>query len=294
MAGFLGFWRKLPPTARGIVLICASTVFYASSHGMIRHIATDISALQISFIHNVVGLLLFTPWFLRYGFGGMRTARFPMHLLRSALNVCAMFAFFTALTVAPLAKVTALFFTSPIFAALLAVTFLGERMRLRRWSALGFGFLGTLIILRPGLVAIDTGTVLTLASALLWASAMIVIRRLGTTENTFTQTAYTSALMAAFSAPPAVFVWTWPSANTWGWLIAISTLGTCAHLSVAQGLREAEASVIAPFDFLKLIWISIIAYLAFSETPDVFIWTGAVIVIASTSYLAYREARARD
>lgn len=285
-------WASAPPTARGILFMVFSTLAFTLSHGFIRYIAPEIHGLQVSFIHNIVGLALFTPWFLRHGLSGMRTERFSLHLTRSAFNAGAMLTFFTALSITPLAKVTALFFTSPIFAALLAVIALGERMRGRRWSALFFGFAGTLIILRPGIVELDLGTVLVLISAFCWACAMVIMRKLGTTESSFTQIAYTSLLMAIYSAPPAIYVWVWPAPQTWLILLVIAMLGTVAQLAVAQGLREAEASVIAPFDFLKLVWISLIAWFAFGEGADIFIWGGAAIVIASTSYLAYRESRA--
>ena len=179
----------------------------------------------------------------------------------------------------------------PIFAAVLGVFLLRERVHLRRWSAIGVGFAGTLVVLRPGFQAVDLGSSLVLVSALLWAATMIVIKVLGRTESSMTITCYMNLLLTGLSLLPALFVWQAPSPAAWFWLLLIGLLGTAAQIALAQSLKEAETSVVMPFDFLKLIWTAALGYWLFSEAPDIFVWIGGAIIFVSSVYIAYRESR---
>ncbi len=277
---------------RGIVLMIASTVLFAMMHVMIRHLSSELHPFQIAFFRNLFGLAVFLPIVLRHGPGLFRTRRLPMHGVRALLNVVAMLSFFYALSVAPLARVTSLSFTAPLFAAILSVVLLGERFRLRRWTAIVVGFIGTLIILRPGVIPIDTGSILTLISAVFWACTMIVIKHLARTESSLTITGYMSLTMSVLSLGPALFVWINPTMNALVWLMATALTGTLAQIAFAQSLKEAETTAVMPFDFLKLVWVSIFGALIFSEIPDMLTWAGAIIVFASGFYIAWREHRA--
>ena len=288
-ARFSALWSGLPATTRGIALMLISTLFFSSMHALIRLISADLHTFQIALFRNFFGVLVILPWFLRDGLAPLRTQRLGLHGFRAVLNVCAMFAFFGALSLTPIAQVTALGFSAPIFAALLSILLLREVVRLRRWSAIVIGFLGTLVILRPGFESIDLGSALTLLSALLWGLTLIVIRVLGRTESSVTTTSYMVILMSLLSLVPAIFVCRWPSAEVWGLLVAAGVLGTLGQFAVAQALREAETGAIMPFDFFKLIWAAILGYLLFAEVPGPFIWLGGAMIFAAATYIAYRE-----
>lgn len=276
------------------MLMVASSFGFAGMHVLIRYISDDIHPFQIAFFRSFFGLIVFAPWLARSGLAVFRTGRLPMHLLRGGMNVVAMLMFFSALSLTPVARVTALAFTAPIFAALLSALVLGERFRARRWSALIFGFAGTLVILRPGIVAIDLGTVLVLCSAFVWGWVLIVIKVLARTESSLTITAYMNLLLAVFAFVPALLMWSAPSLENWCWLLVIAVLGTLAQVALAQALKETETSTVMPFDFLKLVWVAILGYFLFAETVDAFTWIGAMIVVGSSIYLAYRESRSGD
>ena len=222
-------------------------------HVLVRYVSSELHPIQISFFRNAFGLLVFAPWLMKYGLGVMSTKRLGLHCVRAVLNVAAMFAYFTALSITPLARVTALGFTAPIFAALLSVVLLGERFRFRRWAALIIGFAGTLVILRPGVQAIDLGSMLVLISAVLWGVTMIVIKVLARTETSMTITGYMNLFLTILSFGPALYFWQMPRAETWIWLLLIGVTGTLAQVALAQALKEAEAGVVMPFDFLKLV-----------------------------------------
>jgi drug/metabolite transporter (DMT)-like permease len=202
-----------------------------------------------------------------------------------------MFTFFTALNLAPLARVTALGFTAPIFATLLGVAVLGEVFRLRRGSAIVCGFLGALVILRPGFQTLDTGSLLALLSALLWGGTLIVIKVLGRSESSITITSYMNILLTLLSFIPALLVWRTPLGAQWAWLLAIGVLGTLSQVAVAQSLKEAEIGVVMPFDFFKLIWASMLGAVFFAELPGVFVWVGGAMIFAASAYIAIRESR---
>lgn len=278
--------------ARAIAAMTLSTLFFAFMHLLVRHVSADVHPIQIAFFRNFFGLIVFLPWFIRQGLAPLKTKRFPLHALRGGVNAVAMFAFFTGLSLTPLAKATALGFTAPIFAGLLSIALLGETFRLRRWSAIACGFAGVLLILRPGFHALDLGAALVLASSLLWGATIIIIKVLGRTESSVTTTIYMNLLLAAFSFVPALFVWRTPDLEIWLWLIAIGVLGTLAQILLAQALRESEPGVVMPLDFLRLIWASALGFLVFSEIPDLFVWLGGAVIFASSTYLAYREAKA--
>ena len=288
-----GVWSGLAPVTRGILLMVASTVGFATMHVLVRYVSAELHPFQIAFFRNAFGVVVFLPLMLKTGFAMFHTRRLGLHGLRAVLNVTAMLCFFSALSMTPIAQVTALAFTAPIFAAVLSVLLLREQVHVRRWTAILLGFLGTLVILRPGLQSIDLGSLLTLVAAVLWAATMIVIRVLGRSESSLTITAYMNVLLALLSFVPALLVWQAPSVTALLWLLAIGILGTLAQIALAQSLKEAEPGAVMPFDFLKLIWVTILGYLLFTELPDAFIWLGGAIIVLSTSYIAYRESQLR-
>ena len=289
----VGAWSALTPVTRGILLMVASTVLFSSMHVLVRFVSAELHPFQIAFFRNAFGVVVFLPFMLKTGLAVFHTRRPGLHGLRALLNVAAMLCFFTALSETPIAQVTALAFTAPIFAAVLSVILLRERVHLRRWSAILIGFLGTLVVLRPGFQSVDLGSLLTLVAAVLWAATMIVIRVLGRSDSSLTITAYMNVLLALLSLGPALLVWRMPSAGALLWLLIIGVLGTLAQIALAQSLKEAEPGAVMPFDFLKLIWVTILGYLLFAELPDAFIWLGGAIIVLSTSYIAYRESQLR-
>ncbi len=283
------WWQALSAASRGIILMVVSTICFSIMHTAVRHLSAELHPLQIVFFRNLFGMIVFLPLVLRSGLSFMRTKRLPMHLARAGLNVCAMSAFFMALSMTPLARVNALSFTAPLFTAVLTVLLLGERFRARRWAAIFFGFVGTMVILRPGVISIDPGSWLTLLAAFAWGLTMIVIRSLGRTESSLTITGYMITFLSLFSLGPALYVWQWPQVNAWLVLLLIGISGTIAQILLAESLKTAETTVVLPFDFLKVVWASMLGFMLFTEVPTIYTWAGAAIIFASSFYVAYRE-----
>jgi len=271
-------------------MMIASTLFFSSMHTVIRYISEDLHPFQIAFCRNLFGLAILVPIIVQQGEKIFRTSQLGLHAMRALIHMSSMLLFFSALAIAPIAKVTALSFTAPLFMALLGVLVFKERIWIRRWTAIIFGFIGALIVLRPGIEPLDTGSVMVLTAALTWAVTMIFIKFLVRKDTIITVTVYTSIFMTVLSVLPAVFVWQWPSIEAWGWLLFIGITGTLGQMTLAEALKNAEASAIMPFDFLKLIWAAALGYCFFAEIPTVYTWAGATLIFASGSYIVYRES----
>ena len=274
-----------------MLLLLGATVGFASMHAVIRIAASEQHPFEVAFFRNLFGLVVLSPFLLRHGFGALRTRRLPLHAARGAVHVSAMLMFFSAVPITPLGTVAALSFTAPLFVTVGAVLVLGEVVRIRRIAALAAGFAGALVIIRPGLAALDPGSLLVLGSSAVWAGAMILIKLLSRTESSLTMTAYMAVFLTPLSSIAAAFVWRWPSPEELAWFALMGSLGTVGHLCLAQAFREADAAAVLPVDFLRLIWASLFGYLLFGEVPVLFVWIGGTIIFASTLYLAYREAR---
>lgn len=272
-----------------VALIVGSSVCFVLMHSLIRYVSREVDPIQIAFLRNALGLIVFAPLIWWNGMAIFRTSRVGLHAFRIVLNMMAMFMFFYALSITEVATATALGFTAPIYTALLSVFVFGERFRWRRWAAIGFGFLGMLIIVRPGFIEIDQGSILVLLAAILWGIVMMTIKLLGRTESSLTITAYMNVGLAVLSFVPALFVWTNPSLPIWGLLVVIGVIGTAAQLALAEALKRAETTFVLPFEFLRLIWAALFGYLFFAEFPDIYVWMGGFVIFASTVYLAYRE-----
>ena len=282
-------WKRQTPVMRGIVLMCLSTVAFSIMHGLVRFVSEVLPPFQIAFFRNVFGLAFLLPLLMRSRFAVLRTKQIGLHALRGVINMAAMLMFFTALSISPIAKVTALGFTAPIFMAILAVLVLGERFRIYRWSAIFLGFVGMLIILRPGLVAIDTGALLVTGSAALWAVAMIIIKIQSRTESSLTIVAYMGIFLGVFSIAPALWVWQPFGLKTLGLMVLIGLFGSIAQMAISQSLKETDPTALMPFDFLKLIWTAMIGAWFFAEIPDIYTWIGATVIFLSGLFIAFRE-----
>lgn len=260
-------------------------------HVSVRLVPGDLHPYQLVFIRNLIGLLLLLIIYGRSGLQVLHTRRLGLHALRGLLQMLSMLTFFSGLIITPLGEVNALGFTSPLFATVLAVLFLRERLPLRRLIVLVLGVIGTLIIIRPGFIAMTSGPLLILISSFFWGLALIVIKMLSRTESTPTTIIYMALFITPLSLFPALAVWQWPDWEQMGWLFMIAMFGTIAHMALNQSFRLAEATLVMPLDFFKLLWASLWGYLFFAEVPDPLTWLGGTVIFISTTYLAFREAR---
>jgi drug/metabolite transporter (DMT)-like permease len=279
---------------RGLAYMLGFSFLMSSMIAGVRHVSSDLPAIEVAFFRVFFGFIVFLPVLFRHGVGQLRTQRIGLHALRAVLHAASIMLFFLGVSVTPIAKAMSISFSAPLFATAIALIALGEVIRARRITALLFGFLGTLIVLRPGLVEIETGTIYMLWSAAAWGTAMIVIKVLSRTETSLTTTIYSTILMTPITFAVAVFFWQWPTWEQLAWLALIGGLGSLGHLCLAQAMKEADVSAIMPAEFSKLIWAALFGFIFFAEVPDWGTWVGGTVIFLSVTYIAYRERRIRS
>ena len=290
-APLLHLWQAQSGAMRGAIMMILSTLCFAVMHAAVRHVSQSLPPFQVAFFRNLFGLMFLLPILAAGGFAQLRTNRIGLHALRGVINIAAMLMFFTAVSTTPLAKVTALSFTAPIFAAALSVLVLRERFRAHRWSALVAGFIGMLIVLRPGFAVVETGALLAVSAAALWSVAMIIIKMLSRTESSVAIVAWMGIFLCAFSIGPALWVWQPIVGMAWFWLVFIGLTGSLAQVSLSQALKETDTTAVLPYDFLKLIWTALLGAWLFGEIPDQYTFIGAGVIFSASLYIAHRERR---
>ena len=283
--------KETRPVAAAILMVAATACFGCMTI-LVRYLTDQLHPLEVAFFRNSLGLVILLPWLWQAGaLGVLRTQRLGRYMLRAGINVISMFAWFTAVPLMPLADLTALNFTSPLWATMLAALILGERVRARRWSATLIGFLGALIILQPGFQELNLGAVLVLISAASWALVSVLIRTLTATEDARAIVTYQVLLMAPLSLPPALFYWTWPGLETWFWLFVLAGVATAGHLCFVRAAALQEITALQPIDFFKLPLVAALALFLFDEVPNPSVWIGAVVIFAAGTYISWREAQ---
>lgn len=273
----------------GVGLMALSTVGVSVMHALLRTVPGGMHPYQMVFFRNAFGLLYFMLWHARSGFSGLRTRRLRWHLLRGGLQGISMLFFFQAVLITPLAEVAALNFTAPLYASLMAFFILHEGGRLHRSIAIGIGFAGALVVLRPGFQEIGSGPLLMLLSSAIWSVVILIIKVLSRTESSVAISTYMVMITTPITFVVALFVWSAPRVEQLLILAVVALLGSIVHVLMAQSFKLADASAVLPLDFLKLIWNSLLGYLMFSEVPDLWVWAGGLMIFSSVTYLTLRE-----
>lgn len=274
----------------GMALWAVAMACDAAMVATVRAMSAELQPFQMVFLRLLFGLAVLGPILLLSG-QSLRTQRLPLHAVRSAGQLGAMLLFFYAVSLAPLADLAALSFAAPLFATLGAALLLREAVRWRRGLALAAGFAGMLLILRPGFEELRLGHLFGLASAIVWAGALLLIKRLARTESSAAMAAWSTLLITPIAAVPAILVWRWPSPEVWALAALAGLFGTLTHLCIGRAMRMADISALLPMEFLRLVWVALLAWQFFGEAPELFTWIGGAVIFASATYVGLREAR---
>ena len=282
--------RAIGRTWEGVLLMVFTCACFAGMSAAIRHISAEVSVFQIAFIRNGIGTLILVPFMFRIGFGSFDLGRFKLFAVRAGIGVFAMWAWYSALQITPLAEAITLNFTVSLWMIPVAILMLGERVGPRRWIATVVGFAGVLIVLQPGADTISVGGLLAIFAALMFATSMALVRLLARSESPLAIVFYMNLIMTPISLGPALWWWQMPTVEQLGWLLGIGCVLTLAHFSMARALSIMEATAIVPLDFTRLPFAVAIGWFAFGEFPGIWTWVGAVFIVASAVYIARREA----
>lgn len=276
---------------RGALWILLAATCAAAMSLAIRGLAGIVPLMEIVFVRCAIGIVLVLAFSWHSGSINIRTRQWKLILLRSVLTVGALSMGFYSITVLPLATATVLFFTAPLWVTILSVPFFGEAVGWRRGLATVAGFVGAVIVLRPGVGEFDYNMLFALGSSMIFAVVLLLGKKLSKTDTISTMMIYAMVVTTAASMPFAVAQWQTPGLFEWILLLAVAGFGTLRGFSDTKGYATGEASAMAPFQYSRIVVVAVAAYFFFDEVPDVPTVVGAGIIIASSLYIAQREAK---
>lgn len=275
---------------RGIALILASTVFLGASDVTAKYLSATLPSIEIAWIRFLVFALIMAPAMLPGSpLFALHTQRPGMQIMRGVALLSSSLFFISGLRFLPIAEASATGFVSPLFVTALSIMFLGERVGLRRWIATALGLIGVLIILRPGTGAFHPAAFFPIVSAFAWACTLIMTRMMSGREHVLTTMTWSSIAGVGVLCALVPFVWVAPTWHDIAFGILIGVASTAGQWIVVLAFRYADASVLAPFSYTQLLWVSILGFVIFGEVPDLWTVTGAVFIVGSGLYTAQRE-----
>lgn len=281
--------RALAPA---IALMCLGVAGLVVNDALAKWLTAHYPPFQILFVRNALALPMIVAIVLALGGpSALRTPHLKLHALRGLLLAGGAGLFFFGLGVLPLAEATALIFAAPIFITALSVPLLRESVGARRWTAVIVGFLGVLVIVRPGAAAFQPASLYVVGTALLYALFMISARWIDRREGPWTMTVYVVLFPLLFSGLVAPFAWRPLQASHLPLFLALAVFGTLGMMLITQAFRQAPAAIVAPFDYTALVWASLLGWLVWGEVPDDWTYAGAAVIIASGLYIVVRETR---
>jgi drug/metabolite transporter (DMT)-like permease len=280
-------------TGRALLWAAAAGVIFALLNTSMRVLSQALDPFQTQFLRYLCGLLVMLPLMLRSGFLAWRPRSVGGQMWRGAVHTIGLLLWFTALPHIPLADMTAIGFTTPIFIMIGAVLFLGEPMRWERWVAALLGFAGVAIVLGPKLAGGGGWyNLVMLASAPVFAASFLITKALTRHDTPEVIVAWQSLTVALFSLPFALLHWTWPDPLQWGWFLVCGVLGSAGHYCLTESFRTADISATQSARFLDLVWASLMGWLVFADVPTQSALVGGAVTLAATVWIARREARA--
>lgn len=276
----------------GMIWMLSSAAFLALGNSLVRPIALELHPFQIGFLTNLAILFLIWPALRKPAPAETRAKRRKLYAITAAIGGITNLTWFYALANVPLAEATAITFAAPILVIALAGLVLGERVSGAHWMAVLAGFLGVMLIVRPGFAAVDLGVIAVLISTCGMASTYLLSKRITAVDSAARAAAMMTAIPVATGLIPAVLVWSTPSGPTILWVLLMAAAMYCGRLAMLHAFRHAPASSVMPFDFARLPFIAAIAYLAYGEVPDRIALIGAaVIIVAATAVIELERRR---
>ena len=287
----LSYLRVLTSQNKAITYTLISIFFFSFMGVFIRKSSENIHIFEVIFFRNLLACLIIIPLMYSSGLASFKMGRPGLFVYRAIFVSIGMFAGFSALTLIPLAQATAISFTTPIFVTILAIFLFGEVIKFRRIAAILVGFIGMIIIVRPGVESISFGVILAFIGAFFHSINLLIVKKLTAYETANAIVVWMVIMLVPISFVPAIFVWEWPSALTWLYLWCLAICGTVGHSFFTRAYALAEITSLQPFQFIKLPMIAFLAWIIFSELPEYWTWIGGVIIFSSTAYITRREAK---
>jgi len=245
-----------------------------------REATRELNVFELMEIRAVIGFFLLMPFVVRNGgFRTLKTSRLPQHIARNLIHYGSQLGWFFALTLIPIGQVVAIEFTMPIWTAILAASFLGERITSWKAIAIMLGIVGVVIIVRPATGEVNPGQLIALAAAVGFGVSMALVKSLTRTESALAVIFWMIVVQAVAGFLPTLYSWAWPSTHAWGWVIVIAICGTFSHYCLASAMRYADATIVVPMDFLRVPLTATVGWLVYAERLDIFTVCGAALIL---------------
>jgi len=272
------------------ILAISATMFGALMASSVKYLSDDLNPITICFYRCFIGLILITPFIIKKKFQTIKSKNIKLQFSRAMINIISMICWFSAIGMMHFEKAAALGFTTPLFTTILAIIILKEKIRFHRTAALLVGFMGIIVIVRPGYVPLEIGAALILFSAFTFSFVLIIIKKLSAIDSSLTIIFY----HLLFSTPVffilSLFYWQTINFNQLLIFTFMGASGLLSHWCLAQAFKLSDTTFVMPLQFTKLIWASLIGLFIFAEEPDILTWVGGIIIFISVVYITYREA----
>jgi drug/metabolite transporter (DMT)-like permease len=283
-----------PPAAlRGALWMVGALLSFSLMAISVRELLHTMGSFEILTIRSLMSLAFLLVLLPSRGLAALRTRHFGLHLLRNCFHFAGQYAWVYAISMLPLATVFAIEFTMPVWAAVLAMLFLGERLNQGRVVMLSLGVVGVFVMLRPGVGVIQPAALVMLLGAFAYASTMVATKRLAGKDSAFAILFYMAAIQLPLGLVPALPQWVWPGMRDLPWVFVIGAVGLSAHYCMTRAFRLADAMVVVPIDFLRLPLIAVVGMLLYGEPLELAIMLGAGVIFAGTFYSIRRESIGR-
>ena len=279
-------FNVLPPVVQGAWLMVISAFGYSASIAIAHHLTTRLPVFEIALGRNVFGIFFMLPWLARVGFSGMRTSHFRMHMVRGLFSAANVWFLFGALAYAPVADVSAITFLMPIAASILAVIFFGEKTSGFHWFAVLIGFVGVMIVIRPGFAGFNPGLLLALGAVMAGSTVAMLIKGLLKHDSSDQIAAWLFVSHIVLGMVPAFLVWVAPTWKETLLMVALGYLGAVIQRTFNRSMAIANATVVLPFNFTRLVWAALFGFLFFAEVPDIWTWIGGTVIFLASIWLA--------
>ena len=283
-----------PPADRpalGIAMLLLGMFVFTAMDGVAKGLASQgMPPERIALLRYVLVSAILTPVVIaRWNHRPLHTSRPVLHILRGVLLIASATLFVYAMRTLPLETATAIGFVSPLYVTALSIPFLGEKVGMRRWAAVGVGFLGVMVILRPGTAAFVPEMLIPLVSSFCWACGLIITRAMRGREGALTILVWSTVSGMVVIAPLGVSSWEMPTATQWGMLVVIAFCHAAGQYLTIRAFSLASASVLAPFSYSTIIWATLIGIFAFDSYPDFWTVAGTCLLAGAGLYVWHRE-----
>lgn len=282
---------RLPPVVAGPLWMVSAGLGYTLASACTRELSSDYSTAQLAFMRALIAVCVIVPMVIRSGPAVLKTSVFPLHLFRAVLTYGGMLTWFYAVSVIPVSDYTALLYIQPIFTILFAMLILGEKAGPRTWIAVTVAFAGALIILRPGFQVVSLGMLAALATGVLFAGVNTSIKFLSRTDSPAVIVAYANILIFFLAAVPAWFYWKTPALEDLPAILGVGVFALYGQYAITRAVSVADARIVQPFDFGRLVTAAIVGWIAFGETSDLYTWIGALVIFCASYYVIVFERK---